>query len=120
MPPFVPDGRVALLALAIVVGGLFYTAKGLIEEVEKTQRGMDAVTERFGRPAEFRPDADGAIRPERIEIFLAVRDSLAEGRAEMERTIALLQEGEEAGGERGGGALGGESDGRAVPEPDCP
>lgn len=95
-----------LLILAGLGAGSFFFVKGVVEEVEKTQRGMEAVTERFGRPAEFRPDADGAVRPERIEVFLAVRDSLAEGRAEMQQTISLLHEGEQAEGGEGAGPLG--------------
>jgi hypothetical protein len=98
---------VVLLVVAALGTGSFFFVKGVVEEVEKTQRSMDAVTERFGRPAEFRPDADGRIPPERIESFLAVRQALAGGRADLEQSISLFEKGADVeDGEGGGGTVG--------------
>jgi hypothetical protein len=96
-----------LLIVAILGGGSFYFLRGVARDLEETQRGMDAVTERFGRPADFRPDPDGAIRPERIELFLDVRGALAETRSELERDFLLLHEGQDGDGdESDGGVVG--------------
>ena len=97
---------VVLLVVAALGTGAFFLGKGIVEEVEQTEREMEALSERFGRARDFRPDPDGAIRPERIEIFLAVRGSLAETRAELERTFSVLHPGEGADGEEGGGMMG--------------
>jgi len=86
-------GCVAVLLIVAALGtGGFFLVKGVVDEVEKTERGMEAVTERFGRPAEFHPSPDGRIPAERVETFLAVRDSLAEARQEMERTMSLFDD----------------------------
>ena len=82
---------IVLVILGALAAGSFFFVRDVVGEVQKTQRGMDAVTEQFGRTSEFRPDPDGAIRPERLELFLAVRGSLSETRAELERTLTLLQ-----------------------------
>lgn len=96
-----------LLILAALVAGGFFVVRDIVQEAEKTQRGMDEVAERFGRVVEFRPDPGGAIRPERIAVFLAVRRDLAEARAELERTMALLERSEDPRQSAGrGGMLG--------------
>lgn len=94
-----------LLIVAVLGGGSFYFLRGVARELEETQRGMDAVTERFGRPAEFRPAPDGRIPPERIEAFLDVREAMAENRSELERRFSLFQEGEGSDGDEGSGGM---------------
>jgi len=89
-------GCVAVLIIigALVAGG-FFVVRDVVREVEKTQRGMDEVTERFGRVSDFHPAPDGTIASERIAVFLAVRQDLAEARTELERTMALLEKSED-------------------------
>jgi len=96
-----------LIIIAALAAAGFILVRDVVQEVQKTEQGMEAVTEQFGRVVEFRPDPDGAIRPERVAVFLAVRQDLAETRAELERTMALLDSSENAEPSGGrGGALG--------------
>jgi hypothetical protein len=57
-----------------------------LKQVEDVRREL---VERFGTREEFEPDLDAGIRPERIELVLAVRESLLATRAE----IAVRTEG---------------------------
>lgn len=85
-----------LLIIAVVAAGAFILVRDVVEEAQKTERGMEAVTEQYGRVVEYRPDPDGTVRPERIATFLAVRQDLAEARTELERTMATLEQGGDA------------------------
>lgn len=89
-------GVVLLIVIALGAGS-YFLVKRTVQEAEKIDDGMDRVTERFGTVTEFTPDPDGAIRRERLEAFLAVRESMAPAREEMERTLTLLSRGTEDG-----------------------
>ncbi len=89
-------GLVILVFVALGAGS-YFLIKTTVEEAEKVDAGMDRVTERFGRITEFTPDPDGVIRRERLEAFLAARESMAPAREEMEGTLALLSRGAEDG-----------------------
>lgn len=53
---------------------------------------MDTLTERHGRIQDFCPDPYGAIRPERIEAFLAVGNSMTPVKEELEKSIDILSD----------------------------
>jgi hypothetical protein len=76
--------------LGLLTWGGYVLIKGVIGEVEKTDAVMEQVYEKHGRVSDFRPDPDGALRPERVEAFLRVRELMSPARAETEHTFGLL------------------------------
>jgi hypothetical protein len=83
---------VVIVGLLILGTAGYYFIKDIVKDFQASETLMDTVIERYGRIREFCPDPDGAIRPARIEIFLAVRSSMAPAVEEMERTINILSE----------------------------
>jgi hypothetical protein len=72
----------ALLVAVLIVGGMmissWFRAKfPAAERIEKTQAEM---RERFGDADQFTPPLDGSLPPERLEIFVALRESLSSRR----------------------------------------
>jgi hypothetical protein len=82
-------GVLILIVVGLVVASGFIF-RDAIQEFEQADQSMETVAERYGTISDFRPDADGAIRPERIEVFLAARDSVATERQEMDRSLTAL------------------------------
>jgi hypothetical protein len=111
---------VALLAGAgaCVLGALYlrHTFRG----IEKASESHDALVGALGEVDAFVPPADGAPSPDRLELFLEVREATAPERHEAERLLARiasldLQEGSTAGRIRVGlGVLGDLIDGIGV------
>lgn len=71
--------------------------------LSRMSKGFDAsvqagktLDERFGKPAEFTPPSDGSIAPDRIEVFLAVRDATAPPRAAIVNIFSQFPNHEEA------------------------
>ena len=100
---------VAIIA-AVAIGVVGWKAKDMIQEVvheaERGEQAEAAVRDRFGRARDYTPPPGGAIPPERIEAFLAVREIMAPTREELSGSLRLL--GPESDGEtleRRGGAL---------------
>jgi hypothetical protein len=83
---------VVILMLIILGTAGFYFVKGIVKDFQASETLMDTLTERYGPPREYIPDPDGAIRRARMEIFLAVRSSMAPAMEEMERAINILSE----------------------------
>ena len=83
---------VVILGLVILGTAGYFFVKDIVKDFKESETLMDTLTERYGTTREFSPDPDGAIRPARIEIFLAVRSSMAPAMEEMERTINILSE----------------------------
>lgn len=97
---------VVILAVALVIMLGVLGVKKVVHDVQQIEASTDAVTERFGRSSEFRPEPDGTIPSERLETFLEVRELMAPDREEMERSLSLLAGStEREGGERKGGVF---------------
>ena len=71
-----------LLLLGLVGAGGYVLVKRTVERIRGIETVMEQVRERHGRFAEFCPDPDGLVRPERLEAFLRVRELMAPARAE--------------------------------------
>jgi hypothetical protein len=71
-------GALILLGLLLAGGGYFFVRQqfGGIMEAEKS---WERLVETYGEIEDYTPPADGIVPPERLELFLAVRDSLREG-----------------------------------------
>jgi len=68
--------------LAIVAGisiSSWFQQKFNVDDIEKTQ---ETIRERFGDPDAFTPSLDGALPSDRLQIFVALRESLAVPRDE--------------------------------------
>ena len=67
--------------MVLILGGVgtcsYFGVKKIQEQVEGMEENADAVRARFGDPADFVPELDGAIPADRMEAFLAVRDGMA-------------------------------------------
>ena len=94
-------GALVLIVVGLVVASGFIF-RDAIQNFEQADQSMETLAERFGPISEFRPDADGAIRPERIEAFLAARESVAAERQEMDRSLTALSADSETEGGRSG------------------
>ena len=79
---------IAIIALIIIVGYMF--VKSTIDEFQDTETSTELVEARFGDAQDFCPRADGKIEAERIEAFLAVRDSISDVAAELEKTLRII------------------------------
>jgi hypothetical protein len=84
-------GVVIIIAILVGVGGYFFI-KNIVSGFEETEAIMDRLTERYGKIGDFCPDPDGAIRGERLKVFLAVRDSTIQVRERLERAMNILSE----------------------------
>lgn len=89
-------GVVVVLGIALMVGGSFVMMRPFKQAVA-TRETLD---EKYGGQADHTPAPDGAIPPERVELFLAVRETLMEECAEFaeaDRQFARMDElGEDA------------------------
>jgi hypothetical protein len=82
-------GAFILIVVGLMIASsLFF--RNAIQEFEQADQSMETVAERFGSISDFRPDVDGMIRPERIEAFLAARETVAAERQEMDRSLNAL------------------------------
>ncbi len=87
-----------ILITAVIGGGIFFAVKDVIKDGKAIDESNDAMVEAFGSPDEFIPSPDGSIAPERMEIFLAVRDETALVRNKMAGILNTLDEEKEEGG----------------------
>lgn len=72
-------GLLLVVMLGLTAGYFYFRDRiGGVVEVENISNEL---TEKFGEAGDFTPGADGSIKPERIEIFLKIRDSLYNYRA---------------------------------------
>lgn len=83
---------VVILGFIILGSAGYFFIKDIVKNFQASETLMNTLTDRYGTPREFIPDPDGAIRPARLEIFLAVRSSMTPAMEEMERTINILSE----------------------------
>lgn len=84
-------GVVILILIILAASGYFFI-KNITEGFKETEELTEALTEKYGAIREFCPDPEGAIPPERIEAFLAVRNSLGPIKEKFERSIDILSQ----------------------------
>jgi len=89
---------VVILLVSISFGGWIMSMMG---PLKSSVAGGDKLEERYGPQEAYVPPADGAVAPERIEAFLAVRAGLAESCVDFQETFgqfARMDRLEEDGG----------------------
>lgn len=82
-------GVIIILAIAVGIGGFFFI-KGIVNEFEEMDQVADVLEERYGKMREYSPEPDGTILPDRIEVFLEVREAYVQEREKMEKTLSTL------------------------------
>ncbi len=82
---------VVLVVAGLIAGGVFFFRDAL-GDFETADRSLEAVAEQYGPIPSYHPEPDGAIRPERIEAFLAARARVAGEREEMERSLRVFSD----------------------------
>ncbi len=88
-------GVVILLLVFAGVSGYFFF-KNIVKGFEETEAIADVLTERYGGIKDYCPDPGGAIGPERVEIFLSVRNSMEPVKEKLENSINILSDEERA------------------------
>ena len=84
-------GVVILLLVFAGVGGYFFV-KNIVSGFEETEAIADDLTERYGEIKDFCPDPGGAIKTERLEAFLSVRNSMEPVKEKLENSINILSD----------------------------
>ena len=84
-------GVVILLLVFAGVGGYFFV-KNIVNGFEETEAIADDLTERYGEIKDFCPDPGGAIKTERLEAFLSVRNSMEPVKEKLENSINILSD----------------------------
>jgi len=82
-------GVVILLIILVITGG-YFLVKNNIQHFKEIEESAEILEEKYGRAKDFCPDANGAIKPGRLEVFLSVRDSMVWIRKEMEQSIEKI------------------------------
>ncbi|HOX25630.1 MAG TPA: hypothetical protein PLL30_11335 [Candidatus Krumholzibacteria bacterium] len=72
-----------VLIVVALVGGAALFFKDIVSSWNTATESESELIRVHGAVADFRPAWDGSVTPERIEIFVAVRDDLAERRGEL-------------------------------------
>jgi hypothetical protein len=80
---------VVLVTIGLGIGGFFFV-RDIVGDVRETGLARAELLRRYGHPADFCPEPDGAVPPERVEAFLRAREIMAPVRAELEETLSLL------------------------------
>ena len=81
---------VIILLIIIVIGVGYFFVRDTVEDFKETEVSMEVLEDAYGSVRDFCPDPDGQIRPERVEAFLAVRDSTAWIREEIEQSLGKI------------------------------
>lgn len=73
-------------ALLLLVVGLFaigFVVNKTMEGFEQAEQSRDRIEQEIGPGSEYTPEPDGAIPPERMEVFLAVREATQDEREKL-------------------------------------
>jgi hypothetical protein len=100
-------GVIIVIVALLVTGGFLYL-RNLVKGFEDSEAMLKTLTEKHGGVSEFCPAPDGTIGPDRLEVFLQVRESTVVIREKIEESINTLTEGKLRGEEEietSGGAL---------------
>jgi hypothetical protein len=84
-------GVIILIVVILIASGYFFI-KNIVDEIKDTEAMTEVLTERFGRIPDFCPDPDGTIKAERIEAFLAARETFRPIREEIAKSMEILSQ----------------------------
>ncbi len=89
-------GAIALIVIILVMSGFFFI-RNIVQDFRSSDELMDTLVETFGEIEEYSPSPNGAIEPQRLEAFLAVREVMTPVREELEQSLRILQESDDEG-----------------------
>lgn len=89
-------GAIALIVIILVMSGFFFI-RNIVQDFRSSDELMDTLVETFGEIEEYCPSPNGAIEPQRLEAFLAVREAMTPVREELEQSLRILQESDDEG-----------------------
>ncbi len=89
-------GAIALIVIILIMGGFFFI-RNIVQDFRSSEELMDTMIEEFGSIDEYCPSPNGAIEPERLETFLAVREIMGPVREELEQSLRILQDSDDEG-----------------------
>lgn len=81
-----------LLVTLMVGGGLFMAVRGVMKEADTIEESYETLEADYGQAEDYTPTVSGAIPPERMEIFLAVREAMAEPSEKFANIIYILDD----------------------------
>jgi len=82
---------VIVIGIIIVISG-YFLCRGTVQSFQQVENTQKELEERYGSIEEYTPSPDGRIDPERIEIFLQVRDSMKTSISELDTTLRKLEQ----------------------------
>jgi len=84
-------GAIILILIILGLGGYFFF-RNIVAGFRDSEAIMSTLTDRFGKIEDFCPDPEGAIKSERLEAFLSVRDTCAPVREKVAVTFEGLKQ----------------------------
>lgn len=90
-------GAVAVIIVILAVAGFFFV-KGLVQSFKESDETMKILVSKYGWVSDFRPNPDGRIDRDRLEIFLSAREAAFPVRRALEESLAALSRGRRAEG----------------------
>ena len=85
-------GAIFLVMFAVGTWGFLFV-KSKMQGFAEAETASHELRQKYGRLEDFRPAPDGRIAPERMEVFLKVRENLAPARRTLESSFQDLAEG---------------------------
>jgi hypothetical protein len=82
-------GGVVVIVIVLAIAGYFFV-RNMAQGFRESEGLMKSLSEKFGRVEEYGPSPDGAISPDRLGVFLAVREAAAPARKAMEENFEAL------------------------------
>ncbi len=86
--------------MVLIVGSIgtcgYFEVKKFIDQADGMEENFELIETQFGEPKDFVPPADGIIPPERMEVFLAIRDEMAPTRMAASDLLLVLDDGRDA------------------------
>lgn len=90
-------GAVVLIVVILAIAGVFFV-RGLVQSFKESDETMKILVSKYGWVTDFRPNPDGSIPRDRLEIFLSARDAALPVRRKLEESLAALSRGRRAKG----------------------
>jgi hypothetical protein len=82
----------AVIAIIVIAGsiGSYYYIKTKIQNFKQAEHSLQVLEETLGQVDQYCPEADGKIKPERIKIFLSIRDTTENLRNQLTQTVEQI------------------------------
>ena len=89
-------GGVVVMIIILIIAGIFFM-KNLTQGFRDSEEMQKSLTAKFGRIEDYCPNPDGTISPERLRVFLSVREASAPVRRKLEASFEVLSRAKKGG-----------------------